>query len=147
MTKPVRPVLSKPALKLGPLEATQVMRRKRTDFRQGLERATTLRFKAGYMIASGFSHSPIYNPAHRPAPYEFNRFSLSCIARRTRGRGGSLSITHGSDPDTSHPAFRQTNLPRRRGRQIETPAAYRRTAVVDFNLSRMAVLQVGHPHA
>ena len=28
-----------------------------------------LRFKAGYMIATGFSHSSIYNLAHGPGPY------------------------------------------------------------------------------
>jgi len=57
--EPVRPAVSKPALKLGPLEATRVMRRKRADFHQGPERVTTLRFKAGYMTATGFSSADL----------------------------------------------------------------------------------------
>jgi hypothetical protein len=71
--EPVRPALSKPALKLGPFEASRVMRRKRADFHQGQERGTTLRFKAGYMAATGFSHSSIYNLAHGPGPYKLQR--------------------------------------------------------------------------
>jgi len=67
--EPVRPALSKPALKLGPFEASRVMRRKRADFHQGQERRSDS-FKAGYMTATGFSHSSIYNLAHGPGPYK-----------------------------------------------------------------------------
>ena len=57
--EPVRPALSKPVLKLGPLEATRVMRRKRADFHQGPERTTPLLLKAGYMAATGFSSADL----------------------------------------------------------------------------------------
>ena len=36
--EPVRPALSKPALKLGRPEASRMMRRKRADFHQGQQR-------------------------------------------------------------------------------------------------------------
>ena len=62
---------------------------------------------------------------------------------KIRGDFG-LSITHRRDLYLGHPAFRQTNLLRRRRRQIETAAPYRRTTVVDFNLGRTAVFQVSH---
>ena len=62
--EPLGPALSKPALRLGPFEANRVMRRKRADFHQGQERGTMLRFKAGYMTATGFSNSFEYNLAH-----------------------------------------------------------------------------------
>ena len=35
-----------------------------------------LRFKAGYMIATGFSHSSIYNLAHGPGLYKLQRQAL-----------------------------------------------------------------------
>jgi hypothetical protein len=104
----------------------------------------TLAFSSpwGFSAATGDRKPPLrgLSPALSRIPFSDPERRPPCENSRRFG----LLVTHRGDLYAGHPAFRQANLLCRRRRQIETPAPYRRTTVVDFDLGRTAVFQVSH---